>query len=76
MHLNCKRRLTVGRIADGTHRDGAASLRICGEWLYLLGFAPGDVVTVECRDGSLIVRHAEPLQLIPSQTHVPDRAAG
>ena len=56
MEENNIRKLKVYRFISSNSGSNTPSIRLDGKWLQEYGFNTGDFISVECKDGELIIR--------------------
>jgi len=56
MEENNIRKLKVYRSTNSNSGSNTPSIRLDGKWLQDYGFNTGDFISVECKDGELIIR--------------------
>ena len=56
MEENNIRKLKVYRSTSNNSSSNTPSIRLDGKWLQEYGFNTGDFISVECKDGELIIR--------------------
>ena len=56
MEENNIRKLKVYRSTSSNSGSNTPSIRLDGKWLQEYGFNTGDFISVECKDGELIIR--------------------
>jgi len=56
MGENNIRKLKVYRSTNSNSSRNTPSIRLDGKWLQGCGFSTGDYISVECKDGELIIR--------------------